>query len=75
MVLTLTGSLFHRGISWADQSGSSHCAITLGLGTRVLQTAHCMPELPSLTDAAVTAIVVFLMSFIKGLRCYKQVVV
>ena len=75
MVLTLTGSLFYRGISWADQSGSSHCAITLGMGTRVLQTAHCRQELPLLTDAAVTAFVEFLMSFIKGLRCYKQVVV
>ena len=37
--------------------------------------AHCRQELPILTDAAVTAFVEFLMSFIKGLRCYKQVVV
>ena len=47
----------------------------LGWGTRVLQTAHCRQELLILTDAAVTAFVEFLMSFIKGLRCYKQVVV
>ena len=63
-LLTLTGSLFHRGISWARAAPVTVLSL-LGWGTRTLQ-AHCRGELPILTDAAVTAFVEFLMSFIKG---------
>ena len=65
-LLTLTGSLFHRGISWARAAPVTVLSL-LGWGTRRLQMAHCRGELPILTDAAVTAFVEFFMSFIKGL--------